>query len=228
MRSLPVDLVLFDLTGTTVTDRGAMASALREALTEHSVPFSDEDVLSMRGAGKSAAFRSLIGRNLEIEDPEVNSLADRVHASFRKLLKERFEAGPVEEVPGAGAVFQWLHDRGAKVGAVTAMEKDVSDLLISALGWDRGLIDCKVASDEVLQGRPAPYMIFLAMMRAGAMDVRRVAVVGDTPLDLRSGTNAGAGWVIGVLGGVHGVETLGSTPHTHLLPSVADLPGIFE
>jgi hypothetical protein len=39
--------------------------------------------------------------------------------------------------------------------------------------------------------------------------------------------NARAGWVIGVLSGAHRVETLGATPHTHLLPSVADLPRLF-
>jgi acetoin utilization deacetylase AcuC-like enzyme len=57
--------------------------------------------------------------------------------------------------------------------------------------------------------------------------VARVAVVGDTPLDLAAGKNAGAGWVIGVMSGAHGVETLGKTPHTHLLGSVAELPGLF-
>jgi hypothetical protein len=33
--------------------------------------------------------------------------------------------------------------------------------------------------------------------------------------------------VIGVLNGAHGLETLGATPHTHLLPSIAELPGLF-
>ena len=35
------------------------------------------------------------------------------------------------------------------------------------------------------------------------------------------------GWVIGVLSGAHGLKTLGATPHTHLLPSVASLPRLF-
>jgi hypothetical protein len=58
--------------------------------------------------------------------------------------------------------------------------------------------------------------------------VDRVAVVGDTPLDLEAGTNAGARWVIGVLSGAHGLSTMGPTRHTHLLESVAALPCLWQ
>lgn len=52
----------------------------------------------------------------------------------------------------------------------------------------------------------------------------RIVSVGDTPLDLQAGTNAGVREVIGVLTGLHGKERLEREPHTALLPSVADLP----
>jgi phosphonatase-like hydrolase len=228
MIRVPIDLVLFDLTGTTVTDGGVMAGALSGALRRHDIDFTDDDILSMRGAAKSAAFKALLERKLGVAGSELTQRAEELHSTFRELLSQGFANGPAEAIPGAESTFLWLRERGALIGAVTAMEKDVSDGLVARLGWDRGVLDCKVASDEVLRGRPAPYMIFLAMMRAGVVDVRRVAVVGDTPLDLQSGANAGAGWIIGVLGGVHGLNTLGATPHTHLLPSVADLPKVFE
>jgi phosphoglycolate phosphatase-like HAD superfamily hydrolase len=71
-------------------------------------------------------------------------------------------------------------------------------------------------------------MIFRAMETAGIEDVRRVVNVGDTPLDLRAGTNAGVRGVIGVLTGSHGADLLKREPHTHLLPSVAELPTLIE
>src|SRR3712207_7780692 len=40
----------------------------------------------------------------------------------------------------------------------------------------------------------------------GVHDVGRVAVVGDTPLDLQAATNARAGWVIGVRSEEHTSE----------------------
>jgi phosphoglycolate phosphatase-like HAD superfamily hydrolase len=83
-----------------------------------------------------------------------------------------------------------------------------------------------LAAEDAPQGRPAPYLIYRAMMATGVHDVARVAVVGDTPLDLAAAANARAGWIIGVLSGAHGLPTLGATAHTHLLRSVADLPAL--
>ena len=65
------------------------------------------------------------------------------------------------------------------------------------------------------------------MVDLGVYDVGRVAVVGDTPLDLQAAANARAGWIVGVLSGAHGIETMGRTPHTHILPSIAGLPKLF-
>jgi len=77
-------------------------------------------------------------------------------------------------------------------------------------------------------GRPTPYMIFVTMMRIGTMDVHRVAAVGDTSVDLKAGTYAGASWVIGVLSGAHDLDRLGAVPHTHIVNSVVDLPKILD
>ena len=65
------------------------------------------------------------------------------------------------------------------------------------------------------------------MIDTGVQDVRRVAIVGDTPLDLQAAANANAGWIIGVLSGAYDLDALGRVPHTHLLRSVAQLPPIF-
>jgi phosphonatase-like hydrolase len=85
-------------------------------------------------------------------------------------------------------------------------------------------IDATVTSDEVAQGRPFPDMIFRAMELTGVTDVKRVAKVGDTPSDLGEGMAAGCGWVVGVTGGSHTREELLAHPHTHLIPSIAQLP----
>ena len=87
--------------------------------------------------------------------------------------------------------------------------------------------DTVVGADDVPVGRPAPFLIYRAMMDLEVLDVASVAVVGDTTLDLRSAANARAGWGIGVLSGAHDLSTLGAEAHTHLLPSVTGLPALF-
>ena len=56
---LAVELVVFDLTGTTVRDDGAIISAFRDALEQHGIPFLDADLARMRGASKMAVFQAL-------------------------------------------------------------------------------------------------------------------------------------------------------------------------
>jgi phosphonatase-like hydrolase len=132
----------------------------------------------------------------------------------------------VREVSGAEAALQQLKSAGVKIALGSGFDRGLVDLLLRRLGW-QVLFDHVTSSDDVPRGRPAPYMIFRPMMDLGVVDVGRVAVVGDTALDLQAGANARAGFVIGVLSGAHDLETLGVTPHTHLLPSVAHLPALF-
>lgn len=228
MSALPVDLAVFDLTGTTVLDDGAILSAYRSALDRHGISFSDAELAEMRGASKSAVFQTLAERHLggTMEKSAVFAVAEAAHRTFQEMLRDAYTHGPMAEVPGAEAAIRWLRDRGVKTAATTGLDRELRDQVLTRLGWRDGLFDALVSPDEVPQGRPAPYMIFTAMMRAGVTDVRRVAVVGDTPLDLRAGVNSGAAWVVGVLTGAHGLDTLGATHHTHLLGSVASLPDL--
>jgi phosphoglycolate phosphatase-like HAD superfamily hydrolase len=64
------------------------------------------------------------------------------------------------------------------------------------------------------------------MEATGVTDVRRVLTAGDTPNDLGAGMNAGAGFVVGVTTGSFTREQLLVEPHTHVLDSVAELPGL--
>jgi phosphonatase-like hydrolase len=120
----------------------------------------------------------------------------------------------------------WLRDRGVRIVLNTGFDRVITDLLMSALGWTRGVVDAVVCADDVAQGRPAPYLIFRAMEATGTRSVHRVANVGDTIRDLQAGSNAGVRWNIGVLSGAHSAEQLRRVPHTGLIPSVRALPGL--
>jgi phosphoglycolate phosphatase-like HAD superfamily hydrolase len=70
-------------------------------------------------------------------------------------------------------------------------------------------------------------MLYRAMERCGVVDLRGLAAVGDTRLDLEAAWNAGAPWRIGVLTGAHDRRTLEAAPHTHLLGDVTDVPALW-
>ncbi len=219
------ELIVTDFAGTTMREEGAVPRAYRQALIEHGIPFSEDDLATRRGASKRAVFHELAAR----DDPacERPDRGDRALASFESALRREYETGNVREVDGAEAALRRLRRAGCKLALSSGFDRGLVDLLVDRLGWGE-LFDLVLASGDVPTGRPAPYLIYRAMAELGVHDVARVAVVGDTPLDLQAGTNARAGWVIGVLSGAHAIETLGLTSHTHLLPSVAALPALFR
>jgi phosphonatase-like hydrolase len=217
-------LLVTDFTGTTMRDDGTVLAAYRVALTEFEIPFSEDDLAARRGASKRAVFRELAAR---VHGPDdVNAVAEQALQRFEQAQRQEYETGEVAEIPGAQNALDRLKRGGVKLALTTGFDRGLLDLLVSRLEWGT-LFDLTLASSDAPAGRPAPFLIYRAMIELNIGDVRQVAVLGDTPLDLQSGMNARAGWVIGVLSGAHRVETLGATPHTHLLPSVADLPRLF-
>jgi len=213
-----LELVIFDMAGTTVEDHGEVPAAFTAALAEHGFEVTREQIKNVRGSSKRQALLQFIPAG-----PGQARLADEVYASFQGHLKQRYGAKGVRAIVGAALAFRSLRDHGVRVALNTGFDREMTGLLLGALGWTDGLVDAVVCGDDVTQGRPAPYLIFRAMEATGASSVHRVANVGDTTLDLQAGYNAGVRWNIGVLSGAHDRQALESMPHTHLLPSVAEV-----
>lgn len=217
-----IELVVLDMAGTTVRDAGQVPQAFTSALAAHGVAVTPQAINSLRGASKRLAILNLLP---EAADREMR--AERVYDTFVEHLARAFE-GSVEPVPGAPEAIAALHAAGVRVALNTGFDRETTNLLLHALGWRQGVVDAVVCGDEVARGRPAPYMIFRCMEATGITDVRSVANAGDTVLDLQAGHNAGVALNIGVLSGAHGRDQMQEQPHTHLLGSVADLPGLLQ
>lgn len=208
--SLPA-LVVLDMAGTTVEDRGQVPAAFESALRAAGVPVTSEQINRVRGASKRQAIRRLL-------PPDLESRAEAIYADFRERLALSYRSG-VNEIPGATEVMRSLADRGVHVTLNTGFDRDITSLLLSQLGWSFPV----VCGDDVMNGRPAPDLIQKAMAIHGIQDPRTVANVGDTTLDLEAGANARVGWNIGVLSGAHTREQLQRVPHTAIIASVREL-----
>lgn len=71
-----------------------------------------------------------------------------------------------------------LHDKGIKVGLTTGFAREIVNIIVSAMGWDNGIIDTVVAGDEVEHGRPEPDQILAVMEKLGVSDKSAVTSVG--------------------------------------------------
>ena len=217
------DLVVCDLAGTTVHDRGEVPAAFEAALGEAGLRYDDAEVHAWRGASK----REVLARLLARQDRGDGNDAERVYRRFRTLLLERLATASPRSLPGVHETLERLKADGIGIAVTTGFDREVVESILAGVTW-AGLLDAWICGDDVPRGRPAPFMIFRAMERCGAENVRHVAVVGDTRLDLEAAWNAGARWRIGVLTGAHDRATLAAAPHTHLCETVTALPSLWS
>ena len=224
MRDL--DLVVFDVSGTLIQNTGAVADTFTAVLQARGIEIAAEELQPWRGASKRTAIRSLLRSHSPAEPSDEQ--VEKACTEFHDRLRQRFGEEPLQLIPGAEETLAWLRERAVRLALNTGFDRELADLILQALRWDQGTVDAMVCGDEVPQGRPAPFMIFRAMEKTGAVNVRRVAVVGDTALDLQAGYNAGSGWIIGVLSGAHTLQRLRELPHSRIVASVAELPELWN
>ena len=220
----PIRLVIFDIAGTIIEDHGEVVSAFAAALRKNGIPFTEDELKGWKGASKREVIRHFVERVGRTS--EQTEKIESTYRSFRTELECLYAAG-INPVEGAAATFAWCRDRNILMATATGFYREVSGLILEKTGW-HDLFAANISSSDVRQGRPAPFMIFRAMEATGVQDVQQVINVGDTPLDLQSGRNAGVRGVVGVVTGAHDREDLQREPHSHILGSVAELPGLIE
>jgi phosphonatase-like hydrolase len=228
-----IELVVFDIGGTTVAEDHAVRFHLRETLRAADVSVTEHDVDGVMGFGKLDAIRRLLhGSRAGDESSALGSsrLVDTLHAAFEERMVAHYRHHPgVREVQGASHAFRRLQQMGIRVALDTGLTRAVADVVIDRMGWSaRGLIDASVASDEVRCGRPAPDMISRAMELTGIHDASRVVKVGDTPADLYEGFAAGCALVVAVTSGERSDAELRLHPCTHVVPTVALVPELIR
>lgn len=217
-----VELVVLDIAGTTVSDPGFVAGAVQEALAAVGVTISAECVTPVMGMPKPIAIQMLLD---EENRPDLD--AKPIYEDFVVRMKQVYrEHSDVKPIEGVEEALLKLREAGIKICLDTGFSQDITEIIVERLGWMDRVIDGAISSDQVENGRPAPDMIEHHMKEHGITDPSRVAKVGDAIADMQEGTNAGCGFVIGVLSGVSSRAELEAQPHTHLIGSVAELPGL--
>jgi len=219
----PIRLAALDMAGTTVADEGAVEEAFQSALDAVGLvagDLMDDPAAYIRrtmGQSKITVFTELLGGD--------RHRAEQANAAFEAAFDQAVDRGEVAALPGSEDVFATLRAAGIRICLTTGFSPATRDRIIDTLDWS-GRIDLALSPADAGRGRPWPDMILAAVLRLRIDDVAEVAVAGDTTSDLLAGARSGASVVAGVLTGAHSAEELAAAPHTHLLGSIAELPGI--
>ena len=218
-----IRLAVLDMAGTTVADDGLVEQAFRTAAARLGVEDGGPGhtrmlahVRATMGESKISVFRHLFG------DEE---RAHRANQAFEAAYHDLVDTGHCTALPGAAEAVDALRSAGVKVVLTTGFSRATQDRILAALGW-QDTADLTLCPADAGRGRPYPDMVLTALLRTGTDSVRQVAVAGDTGYDMLTGTRAGASVVAGVLTGAHDEARLRTDGATHVLASIADLPGI--
>lgn len=222
--AMPVSLVCCGLIGTLVADNGMIDRAFTEAIATQSVVTGTTAyarcmarVHQTRGQAAPAVLQTLF--------PDSQLRGQAAYLAFDRACLDAIGRMGVTPVPGAAEAIDSLADKGIRICVTSGFSRRVLDAALEALDWhDR--IDLAVGPDDVPRGAPWPDLVLAAMLRLGVTDVRETAVVNSAESGILSGRRAGAGIVAGVLSGIHSRDRLERAGATHLMQSIAYLPGL--
>ncbi len=225
---MSISLVVFDIAGTTVRDDDKVGEAFQAALAKFGYDIPLATINPYMGYEKREAIREIIALYSGEVISEQHVMA--IHRAFVGRMVRYYEtATDIEPLPYVEETFAKLHDLGIKIGLNTGFSRNIADVIIDKLGWfQRELIDFMIASDEVQQGRPHPYMIKKLMEKAGVDDPAQVAKIGDTEVDVNEGKNAGCRYVVGVTTGAYTRAELEPYAPTHIIDDIREVIDIIQ
>lgn len=217
--SAKIKLVVLDVGGTIIEDRGDVPEAMIDAFARFDISIQPQDIAPLRGASKKEVIRKFVDERAP-KGADRMRIAGNVYSFFNAKVIEAYKEVP--PIKGAEDAFKQMRAAGIALVATTGFGRPVAESIFNRLKWLDYFVDT-VTADDVTAGRPAPFMIYHAMEAAKVGNVAEVIAVGDTPLDIQAANNGGVRG-IGVLSGAGTESTISAAKPAAILKSVADLP----
>lgn len=226
---MAIELVVFDIAGTTVKDKGNVKESFLKAFEQAGYPVPEEEVNNVMGYRKAEAIQMLLAKYYP-EQQDNKGLIEEIHSLFTDdMIRFYEEDAGLSPLPYAKETFQQLKENGIKIALNTGFTQAITNTILKRIGWnDNSIIDYVISSDEVPYGRPHPFMIQKIKSELNIKDSQNIAKVGDTEVDVIEGQNAGCGLVISVTTGAYTREQLKEYNPDYIIDSLAELPAIIE
>ncbi len=216
-------IVLFDIDGTLLHSHGAGRRAMKKAM---------EEVFGTAGAleGYNMAGRSDLQTVLVvlsaagIPEEHVWEHLPKYRRAFARYLEEELRSQPPTALPGARELIARLHHRSDVVlGLITGNIEEGARLKLMYAGFDPQVFHVAAFGNEALDRDELAALALRHAAEAGILvEKGRPVVVGDTPLDIKSGRAVGAR-VVAVATGPYPEERLAALQPDVLLPNLADV-----
>lgn len=216
-------LVLFDIDGTLITDRGAARDAFRDALAE--VYGYDGDLSRYDFSGRTdPQIARMVLRDAERDDTAIDAALPRLWEVYLAGLARNATADRVRALPGIRPLVAGLASHADVIlGLLTGNIEPGARLKLGGAELNGFFPFGAFGSDSADRNELPP----IAVERASAMHGHRIAgsdvvIIGDSIYDVRCGVPYGA-TTIAVASGKTSAETLRAENPRHFFDSAEDL-----
>ena len=180
---MPIQLIILDFDGTLADTRDNIVRTLQASMHQLDLPVADE-----------AACASTIGlklddacRQLYPDGPA--DLADRFVETYREIFFRNKESLVPAPFPHVLSTLRQLRQRGVVLTIASSRGTGSLHAFIDAMGL-RDCISYVLGADSVEHTKPHPEPV-LRTLRETGIDAAHTLVVGDMPVDILMGRNAG-------------------------------------
>jgi len=215
LRLQNIKAVLFDLDGTLVDSSEAIIKAVEKILESKGLACNRAKVARMIGLPLENIF-GVLAPNLS--EQEIWQL---VHEYRKYYMKHHLENTTTH--PSAQMVLRKLKAKSFKLGIITTKYREPVMDVLSHFGISE-LFNVVVTGYEVIKHKPAPEIVLKAAKRL-RVDPKQCVVVGDSPLDVQAGKQAGA-FTIAVLSTTYTRKQLESTKPTIVIEEFEEILNI--
>ncbi|MFC2520869.1 MAG: HAD family hydrolase [Tannerella sp.] len=180
---MPIQLIILDFDGTLADTRDNIVRTLQASMRQLGLPVADE-----------VACASTIGlklddacRHLYPDGPA--DLADRFVETYREIFFRNKESLVPAPFPHVLPTLRQLRERGVVLTIASSRGTGSLHAFIDAMGL-RDCISYVLGADSVEHTKPHPEPVLRTLCETG-IDAAHTLVVGDMPVDILMGRNAG-------------------------------------
>jgi len=174
--------IILDIDGTLVDSNDAHARAWAEALAEHHVNVSFDQIRWLIGMGGDKLLPKVSG--IAPDSPKGQAILQRRMQIFSTRYLPSLHA-----LPGANELLHHMHRMELRMAVASSAKRAELDDLLKICGAD-DLIEHQTSSDDADRSKPDPDIVQAALQKL-RLDHAVVVMLGDTPYDIESAGRAG-------------------------------------
>jgi len=197
--------IIFDWAGT-VVDFGSLCpmAAFQRTFQEHGITVTSEEVHQFMGIHKREHIQAVLSlpgvrikwRTAQGRNPDAGDVDALYRIAERRILETVAESAT--PVPGLAEALALATNHGLKIGSTTGYTSPLMERLVPAAAQRGYTPEFWIASDQVPDGRPWPWMIFRNLEHLKVCPPSAVIKVGDTVADVAEANHAGV-WSVAVV-----------------------------